>query len=370
MRTVGLSCAASGLRSVGQVTVNGAPPPDTAGRPPSGHKPLRWLARGAGVVVLVVAIEYVVLPQLSGARQTLGLLAEIRVPFLVLAVVLEVAALLAYSMLTRTLLAGPGRPSLPTLFRIDLSAYGLSHVVPAGGAGSTALRYRLLTVAGTRHPDAVFDTVVQPVGSAIVLTLMLWLALLIALPRDGAQQSFTIGAAAGLVLFTVTGAVLFALFHGRRGTVRVVRAVAARIPRAGADRAEAQIRRLAEHLRQLSGDRRQLATAVAWAAVNWLLDAAALWVVLASFGQPLDLHRLFIAYALANMLAMVPITPGGVGVVEGVLVPTLVVAGASHSIAILGVLIWRLVNFWLPIPVGGLAYLSLRAGPLRSRVHP
>ncbi|MGH9087963.1 MAG: hypothetical protein ACRDYZ_07600, partial [Acidimicrobiales bacterium] len=33
------------------------------------------------------------------------------------------------------------------------------------------------------------------------------------------------------------------------------------------------------------------------------------------------------------------------------------------TIAILGVLSYRLVNFWLPIPMGGAAYLSLRIGP-------
>ena len=29
----------------------------------------------------------------------------------------------------------------------------------------------------------------------------------------------------------------------------------------------------------------------------------------------------------------------------------------------LGVVLYRLVNFWLPIPIGGLAYLSLKVGP-------
>ena len=59
---------------------------------------------------------------------------------------------------------------------------------------------------------------------------------------------------------------------------------------------------------------------------------------------------------------MIPITPGGLGVVEGVLIPTLVGFHVPLGIATLGVLSYRLVNFWLPIPVGGAAYLSLRFG--------
>jgi len=74
-----------------------------------------------------------------------------------------------------------------------------------------------------------------------------------------------------------------------------------------------------------------------------------------------------VAYGLANVMAVLPITPGGLGVVEGVLVPTLVGFGSPRGIAILGVITYRLVNFWLPIPVGALAYLSLRVEPGASR---
>jgi hypothetical protein len=60
------------------------------------------------------------------------------------------------------------------------------------------------------------------------------------------------------------------------------------------------------------------------------------------------------------VLAVIPLTPSGLGVIEGVLIPTLVGFGVPRETAILGVLGYRLVNFWLPIPVGGIAYLSLR----------
>ena len=69
------------------------------------------------------------------------------------------------------------------------------------------------------------------------------------------------------------------------------------------------------------------------------------------------------SYALANVLAAIPLTPGGLGLVEGVLSSALVGFGSPSGVAILGVLAWRLVNFWLPIPVGALAYLSLRVEP-------
>ena len=62
---------------------------------------------------------------------------------------------------------------------------------------------------------------------------------------------------------------------------------------------------------------------------------------------------------MANVLAVVPITPAGLGVIEGILITTIVGFGVPHQPAILAVLAYRFINFWLPIPVGGAAYLSL-----------
>ena len=115
--------------------------------------------------------------------------------------------------------------------------------------------------------------------------------------------------------------------------------------------------------------------AVGWAAANWVADAAALWVALAAFGYRIGPDGLIVAYGLANVTAAIPVTPGGLGVMEAVLTTALVGFGAPRGIAILGVVAWRLVNFWLPIPAGAAAYLSLRldprapgpAGPQRTR---
>lgn len=63
-----------------------------------------------------------------------------------------------------------------------------------------------------------------------------------------------------------------------------------------------------------------------------------------------------------------PITPGGIGVVEGVLISTLLGFGVPGGIAVLGVVSWRLIQYWAPIPVAGLCYLSLRTPGWRDRV--
>ena len=63
------------------------------------------------------------------------------------------------------------------------------------------------------------------------------------------------------------------------------------------------------------------------------------------------------------VLAVIPLTPGGLGIVETVLVPTLTAFGATRSQAILGVAAYRFAQFWFPLGLGGILYLSLRIGP-------
>src|SRR5207302_518933 len=105
-----------------------------------------------------------------------------------------------------------------------------------------------------------------------------------------------------------------------------------------------------------------LARAIGWAAANWLLDAVSLWVFVAAFGHRVSPDALLVSYGLAYVLAAIPITPGGLGVVEAALTTALVGFGTSRGVAILGVVTYRLANFWLPIPAGVFAYLSLRLG--------
>src|ERR1019366_9147058 len=61
-----------------------------------------------------------------------------------------------------------------------------------------------------------------------------------------------------------------------------------------------------------------------------------------------------------NVLGAIPITPGGLGVIEASAATLLVSFGVKGNVATLAVLGWRLVNFWLPIPIGGGAYISLK----------
>jgi uncharacterized protein (TIRG00374 family) len=323
----------------------------------------RW--RAAVALVLMVAIFGYAATQVPAALDAANQLAGVQPLYLVGGVLLEIASLVCYAMLTRALLPADGRPSLWTLLRVDLASLSASHILPGGAATAATLRIHWLSSLGMRRTDVVFGATLQSVGSAIVLNVMLFGALLISIPTHGGNPLYVVAAAMAAVLVALAGVVVLGLTRGQQRVVRWVCASAARLPRVKPDAAARQVSRLAENLRTFGANRRLFATSVGWAAANWILDAASLWVFLAAFGYHAGVEGLLIAYGLANVLAAIPITPGGLGIVEGVLIPTLVAFGAPYSVALVGVVAYRVVQFWLPIPVGGLAYLSLRAGPLR-----
>ncbi len=327
-------------------------------------KPVR---RVIAILAVAAIVELFVLPQIAGARSASRVLGNVNPLLLTLGLALEAAALLAYFQLTRSLIPPEERPSLFRMARIELSTLGLSHVVPGGSGAGGALGFRLLTEAGVPGSNAGFALATQGLGSAAVLNLILWVSLIVSIPVRGTRPLYTIAAAVGVAVFGVFAGLILGLTRAEGQTASMLCRIAERLPFLDGRKVEDVVHRLAGRLRDLARQPRLVARAVGWAAANWLLDAASLWVFVAAFGHETSVDGLLIAYGLANVLGALPITPGGLGIIEGVLTPTLVGFGAPADIAVLGVVSWRVVNFWLPIPAGGVAYLSLRLSPHERR---
>jgi uncharacterized membrane protein YbhN (UPF0104 family) len=162
------------------------------------------------------------------------------------------------------------------------------------------------------------------------------------------------------VVLLAIAALTFGLTRGARRASRILHAVGDRIPGLSGDRLEHILLDTAATLTALARDRRTLVMSLTWASLNWLLDAASLWCFVAAFGRFVNPVELFAAYGIANVAGALPVTPAGLGVVDSITPLLLVSFGVTRSVATLGVLAWRLVNFWLPIPAGAVAYVSLK----------
>lgn len=336
--------------------------------------PLRRLWRTAKVVVAAAVLYFFVLPLIPAFSDAVDNLNRIDPSLLVVGIGLQAFSLLAYSLLTKAALGEHGQSiSATRIFRIQLSTKALGNIVPGGSAASSALGFRLLTMCGAPRPDAAFALATAGIGSAVVLNLILWFGLIVSIPVRGVNPGYGTVAMVGVLLMAFAAFIIFGLVEGQGRSERVVRAVARRL-RFNEQHAADVLAHLGSRIEGLVADRRLLVSVVGWAALNWILDAMSLWVFLRAFGGTVGIDGLIISFGLANVFSVIPITPGGLGLVEGIYIPSLVGFGLAKQTATVGVIAYRVAQYWLPILVGWVCYLSLRVGPFaidrKHRLEP
>jgi uncharacterized protein (TIRG00374 family) len=345
--------------------------PDDAGerfrawlRRPWVHRLIRPTRIGVLLFIIALVVEYLVVPELVGASKDLYLLGRVSAYWVVAGALIEGLSLFMYAVLTKVLLPPGPKPGLYRLFLIDLSAAAVAHVIPAGTLGTAALGYKLFTTEGISGNDATVMMAAKGIGSTVVLNVLLWLSLIISIPLAGFRPIYGTVAIIGTVVFLLIAALVVGVTRGAGLASRLLRMVGDKIPFVSGEKIESAVLEGSRSFALLAKDKKVMAWALLWASLNWLLDAASLWCFVAAFGHFTNPVELFAAYGIANVAGALPITPGGLGVVDSITPLLLVGFGVTRSVATLGVLGWRVVNFWLPIPTGAVAFGLLKVTPL------
>jgi len=328
----------------------------------------RTVARTAKTVAFLLVLIVLGPPALSRGRKAIHQLSQVNVALLLFGLGLELSALLAYSLLTRAALPRDA-VRVRTLVRIQLATKALTNVVPGGSAAGSAMGYRLLTATGVSGADAGFALATAGFVSAIVLNVLLWLTLLVSIPFAGFNPIYVTVALVGVLLFGAFALVLVGLMRGQAQSERLLRAVARRVSFLDEDRMGELVRRLGRRVDMLLSDRELLRRLAVWAVLNWLLDAAALWVFIRAFGASVRPDSLLVAFCAANIMAVIPLTPGGLGFFDVTLTGLLTFFGVGAAGGF-GFSTYRVAQYLLPIPLGAIAYVTLRFGRWRiDREH-
>jgi uncharacterized protein (TIRG00374 family) len=245
----------------------------------------------------------------------------------------------------------------------QLASGAFGRVVPGGAAAAGALQYGMLVQAGVSPSLAGIG-----IGVASIVLLGTLAALpVLALPAVvlGVAVPTRLGQAAliGVVLFVAllaVGATLLASDRAVLGVGRVWIRIGTRLrPRhpPPADLPE-RLRDQRDLVRRALG--RRWWEAVAGAAGRWLFDWLTLVTALYAVGQHPRPSLVLLAFCAAQLLAQIPITPGGLGIVEAGMTGTLALIGVPAGAAAVATLAYRLVSYWLALPAGGVAYLYHR----------
>jgi uncharacterized protein (TIRG00374 family) len=180
-----------------------------------------------------------------------------------------------------------------------------------------------------------------------------------ALIRGGVTRDLQEVALVGVAVFAVlavAGTILIATDGPLAWVGRLIQRVRNRIRRGAEPLRQLPQRLLRERDRIVGvlGDRwkRALLATVG----RWAFDYATLLAALAAVGSHARPSLVLLAFCGAQVLAQIPVTPGGLGFVEAGLTALLALAGVQAGDAVLATFAYRLISYWLPLPVGLGAY--------------
>jgi uncharacterized protein (TIRG00374 family) len=300
--------------------------------------------------------------ELSGASTYL---ARIDVSWIVVAVVFEAIALIAFAVLQQRLLrAGRLVLGLPTLTAITLGGNAIQSSFPGGAAWSAVWSYRQFRHRGADEVLSGWTLVATAILSQMALVALAAAGLLLA-GSEGSSLDL-VGAIVGLVFFSAFVVVLWRerrfVLRSATGALRLWQRVFHRPEGDPAQLIETLVRRLSS----VSPSREDWAFSSLMALANWIWDCAALAAAFLAVGAPVPWRGLILAYGAAQLAANLPITPGGLGVVEGSLTVALVAYGGAEASTVAAVLLYRLIAFWALLPVGWTAWALVTSRTRRA----
>jgi uncharacterized protein (TIRG00374 family) len=245
----------------------------------------------------------------------------------------------------------------------QLASGALGRVVPGGAAAAAALQYRMLAQSGL---DRATVATGLAAGSVLLLGALAALPLL-AVPALVAGRAIPDGlleaGALGLVIFVFLFSFGALLMVSDRAVLWVGGAVTTVLRRVRRKKPPPEdmperLQRERDMVRRTLG--RYWPGALAAAEGRWLFDFLTLLAALEAVDARPRLTLALLAYFAAQLLAQVPLTPGGLGIVEAGMTGTLALAGVPAGAAAVATLAYRLASYWLPLPAGAVAWVVHR----------
>ncbi|MGD9621666.1 MAG: YbhN family protein [Mycolicibacterium sp.] len=315
---------------------------------------LRWVIIAVAVVVL--AIEFaLVRDQLAKAWKSLY---SANWLWVLGAVIAATASMHSFAQIQRTLLRSAGVHVRQ--WRSEAAFYAgnaLSTTMPGGPVLSATFIYRQQRIWGASPLVASWQLVMSGVLQIIGLALLgLGGAFLLGASKNPLSLIFSLGGFVALVLLAQAVATRPELIDGIGARVLSwFNSIRGKPSDAGLTRWRATL----TQLESVQLGRRDLGVAFGWSLFNWIADVTCLLFACYATGGHPSIAGVVVAYAAARAVGSIPLMPGGLLVVEAVLVPGLVSSGMALAPAISAMLIYRLVSWIFISAIGWVVFFFM-----------
>jgi putative heme transporter len=322
---------------------------------PAQTRPTRKWVRIARLVIvpaLIAATTVSIADQWGTVEGAVGRLGHLDWHWVRLAIFAEALSVVAFATVGRRLLRASGHHlRLSTMIGLGLATNSIAGSVPGGPAWAFTFTFEQFRRRGVARGLAAVMVAATMITSGVALGILLVVGV-VAAGNHGPAAPFRVVEIAALVV-----------------AAAVVAFIVVRRERLASTRLMQRLAKFTGPLGELHLTPRVAAGALVAGLCNWLADCGALVAAIVAVSGHVPWAGLLVVYAVGQIAANLPITPGGVGVTEGALSLLLIGYGMHTETAIAAVLLYRIISFWLCLPLGWMTGGGMLAFQRRRRAE-
>ncbi len=308
-----------------------------------------------GVAALAGMIIFIGPGEIEGALQRADPL------YVIMAVILEFLILwlltLRWSITTRAVSIDVRKRHL---FPMLLVGMAINNLTPSARGGGEPVRAYMLgkysrasmessfaTVIADRGLDTfpfIFLAILTIVGIVLYFNLALWMVALLIISVVIVVAAFFLALYVSVDRESGERIVNWALGIVKRFYRRNYAKIEARVRGA--------LREFQSTMRIMLADRNVLIYGIPLSFILWFLEILRVYLIFAAFGAPVSILVIAEVFILATLIGMIPLLPGGLGAVDGIMIVFYSAAGVSPSVSAAVTVVERLISFWMVSAMG------------------
>jgi putative heme transporter len=327
----------------------------------SGGKRASTVVQIALAAAIVIAVFAAVIPRIADYRSVGGTLARMSGAGVIVVVAVALLNLVTYWV--QSVAALPGLTLGMAAIQTQTTTT-IANTVPAGGGVAVGMSVAMLRSWGYTEGDVARFTLITGVWNTYVKLGLPVVALGLLALEGRVNRQLAAGAAIGVLALAISVVLLALVLWRERFAERIGRAldrpvawVGRRLHRRGRlDIAAAAVRFRSDTV-DLLGSRWH------WLTLATILSHLSLFAVLLVSLRVVGISQADVswidalaAFSFARLVTALPVTPGGVGVVELSYIGTLIWAGGARTDVVAAVLLFRAATYFLQIPLGAVTY--------------
>ncbi|MBE6512315.1 MAG: UPF0104 family protein [Methanobrevibacter olleyae] len=248
------------------------------------------------------------------------------------------------------------KKSLPMV----LVSLAVNNITPSGRGGGEPVRAYLLAKEGHFKFEDTFATVIADRAldtfPFVILAILTIIGIMFSFSLDITLLAFLV-----ICVCMITAAVILLIYvcinesFGVKLTswiIKIVRRFYKKFDESTEKRIIEAVKTFQSRMNALLRDKNILYYALPLSFVIWIFEILRVYVVFLAFGanvNPVIIGEVFI---LASFVGMVPLLPGGLGAVDGIMILFYASAGITASISAAATVVERLISFWMTTFIG------------------